>query len=400
MTMQVNCKHFPICGGCSSPQSDYQNSLKEKELLLHQLFSPIFPDKDILPVIPCIPTLRGRNKMEFSFYQTYDGEKSLGFITPTKPKKGVPITDCLMIHKDAMEILCLTRSWWEAHPELQAYYPPRNKGSLCTLTVRIGSPEHHLMVILTTSARKEYAVDPEIIDQWKHVLVNSSLPIASLIWEERFSEKNVPTHFRSRLLYGNAFITQKLTLPQDGNSATFSIYPRSFFQPQPLQNVRIIEVIKEFMQPQGQETLLDLYCGAGTIGIMLSAYVKKVIGVEIVPDAIASAKENILRNHKESCVEVYLENVQAFCKRQQDCPPPDIAIIDPPRCGMQSKTLKYLLRISPKKLIYVSCNPKVQFEECCHLIAAGYSIKKIQPLDQFPHSLHLENIILLERENS
>lgn len=400
MTTQVNCKHFPICGGCSSPQSDYQNSLKTKERLLHQLFSPIFSDKDILPVLSCVPPLRGRNKMEFSFYQTYEGEKSLGFITPTKPKKGIPITDCLMIHKDAMEILRLTRSWWEVYPELQAYYPPKNKGSLCTLTVRIGGPKHHLMVILTTSARKEYAVDKTIIEQWKCSLVNSSLPITSIIWEEKFSEVNTATYFLPHLLHGNAFITQKLTLPKDGNSATFYIYPRSFFQPQILQNERIIEIIKEFMQPQGNETLLDLYCGTGTIGIMLSTYVKKVIGIEIIPDSVASAKENIIINNKQSCVEVYLESAQTFCKRQQNYPPPDVAIIDPPRCGMQNKTLKYLLRIAPKKLIYVSCNPKVQFEECCRLIAGGYSIKKMQPVDQFPHSPHLENIILLEARDS
>lgn len=399
MATQVNCKHFPVCGGCSSPQSDYQNSLKVKEQLLHQLFAPIFPDKDILPIIPCEPLLRGRNKMEFSFYQTYDGEKSLGFITPTKPKKGIPITECLMIHKDAMDVLQLTRSWWEAYPELQAYYPPLNKGSLCTLTVRIGGPEHHLMVILTTSARKEYAVDRAIIEKWKYSLITSSLPITSIIWEEKFSEKNTPTYFLSHLLYGNAFITQKLTLPKDGNSATFHIYPRSFFQPQSLQNAKIIEVIKEFIKPQGQETILDLYCGAGTIGIMLSAYVKKVIGVEIVPDAIDSAKENIIVNDRKSRVEVYLEDVKTFCKRQQDKLPPDIAIIDPPRCGLQNKTLKYLLRIAPKKLVYVSCNPKIQFQECRYLIAEGYSIKKMQPIDQFPHSPHLENIILLERED-
>lgn len=400
ITMQVNCKHFPICGGCSSPQSDYQNSLKIKERLLHQLFSPIFSDKNILPVLPCVPTLGGRNKMEFSFHQTYEGEKSLGFITPTKPKKGIPITDCLMIHKDAMEILRLTRSWWKAYPELQAYYPPKNKGSLCTLTIRIGGPEHHLMTILTTSARKECSVDRAIIEQWKCSLVNSSLPITSIIWEEKCSEVNTPTYFRSHLLHGNAFITQKLTLPKDKNSATFYIHPRSFFQPQIQQNEKIIEVIKEFIQPQGDETLVDLYCGTGTIGIMLSTYVKKVIGIEIIPDSVASAKENIIMNNKQSRVEVYLENVQTFCKRQQDCPPPDVVIIDPPRCGMQNKTLKYLLRIAPKKLIYVSCNPKVQFEECCRLIAEGYSIKKMQPIDQFPHSPHLENIILLEAKDS
>ncbi|SGA33446.1 RNA methyltransferase [Chlamydia abortus] len=131
---------------------------------------------------------------------------------------------------------------------------------------------------------------------------------------------------------------------------------------------------------------------------MLSQYVKKVIGVEIVPDAIDSAKENILINKKEHLMEVHLEDVKTFCKRYQDHPSPDVAIIDPPRCGIQNKVLKYLIRIAPRKIIYISCNPKIQFVECYSLIAAGYRMKKVQPLDQFPHSPHLENIILLERE--
>ncbi|WP_348663235.1 23S rRNA (uracil(1939)-C(5))-methyltransferase RlmD [Chlamydia vaughanii] len=397
MATITNCKHLGICGGCSSPQSAYADSLKVKEQLLHDLFSPIFPASDILPVIPCDPLLRGRNKMEFSFYQTYEGEKSLGFISPSKPKKGIPITECLMIHEHAMDLLTITREWWENHPELMAYYPPFNKGSLCTLTVRIGGPEHHLMVILTTSARPEYAVNKSLIEEWKQALIKSSLPIASILWEEKVSERNTPTYFRSHLLYGDPFIKQTLTLPKDGNSATFYVRPRSFFQPQSLQGAKIIEIAKEFIDPQGNETLLDLYCGAGTIGIMLSSYVKRVIGVEIVPDAIESAKENILINKKEDFIEVHLEDVKTFCKRHQDSAPPDIVIIDPPRCGIQNKVLKYLLRIAPKKIIYISCNPKVQFEECCSLISEGYRIKKVQPLDQFPHSPHLENIILLER---
>ncbi|SGA11791.1 RNA methyltransferase [Chlamydia abortus] len=393
-----NCKHLGICGGCSSPYSAYADSLKAKERILHELFAPIFPASDILPIIPCDPLLQGRNKMEFSFFQTKEGEKSLGFITPTKPKQGIPITECLMIHEHAMDILEITRTWWDRHPEITAYYPPFNKGSLCTLTVRIGSPEHTLMVILTTSAREEYAVDKKIIEEWKTLLLDSDLPIVSIVWEERVSAKNVPTYFRSNLLYGEAFIQQKFVLPKDGNSAVFHVRPRSFFQPQTLQGAKIIEVAKEFMDPQGSETLLDLYCGAGTIGIMLSQYVKKVIGVEIVPDAIDSAKENILINKKEHLMEVHLEDVKTFCKRYQDHPSPDVAIIDPPRCGIQNKVLKYLIRIAPRKIIYISCNPKIQFVECYSLIAAGYRMKKVQPLDQFPHSPHLENIILLERE--
>lgn len=397
MSMLLDCQHLSDCGGCSSPQTRYHDSLKIKDTHLRDLFSPLFPRDAILPVIPCSPLLYGRNKMEFSFYQTREGEKTLGFITPSKPRQGITITNCLMIHEDAMHLLERTRTWWNQHPELMAYYPPFNKGSLCTLTVRIGSPTHHIMVILTTSARKEYAVSPLLIEEWKSSLLQSGLPISSIVWEEKVCEKTIPTYFHTHLLHGDPFITQQLTLPKDGRSATFRVYARSFFQPQLLQNARIIETAKEFIDPNGSEVLLDLYCGSGTIGIMLSSYVKKVIGVEIIPDAVASARENILLNNKEHLVEVHLASVKTFCKDLQETP--EIAIIDPPRCGMQNKALKYLLRIFPQKILYISCNPKVQFEECCVLIEAGYCIKKMQPLDQFPHSPHLENIILLERKN-
>ncbi|EPP34825.1 23S rRNA (uracil-5-)-methyltransferase RumA [Chlamydia ibidis] len=392
-----NCRHLNSCGGCSFAQTDYSCSLKAKEAILHNLFSPLIVKDLIFPVIPCEPILRGRNKIEFSFFQTVNGEKSLGFISPDKPKRGIPISECLMIHEGAIEILNLTRSWWDKHPELMAYYPPLNKGTLCTLTVRLGSDNKQFMAILTTSARPEYAISSNAIESWKTTLLSSHLPITSIFWEEKIIQKGVPTRFECHLLHGAPYITQTLTFPKDQkNSNTFQIRPKSFFQPQHVQAARIMEITKEFIEPTGEETLLDLYCGTGTIGIMLSPYVKKVIGVEIVPDAIDSAKQNIALNHKNN-IEVFLEDVKTFCKRNETSTPPDVIVIDPPRCGIQAKVLKYILRISPKKLIYISCNPKTQFEECCLFVENGYSIKKMQPIDQFPHTSHLENIILLER---
>nr|CRI43020.1 Uncharacterized RNA methyltransferase CPn_0885/CP_0981/CPj0885/CpB0914 [Chlamydia pneumoniae] len=398
MSTMQNCPHFGVCGGCSFPQSNYSDSLKKKEELLHQLFAPLVPSDMIAPIIPCSPSLRGRNKMEFSFFQTYEGEKSLGFISSTKPKKGIPVTTCLLIHEQTMDILKLTREWWDKHPELMAYFPPKNKGSLCTLTVRTGSPQQNFMVILTTSGTPEYRVNEACIDEWKEILLSSSLNIASIYWEEKVAARGISTYYETKLLYGAPSIQQKLSLPSDDNSASFSLRPRSFFQPQITQAAKIIETTKEFINPEGSETLLDLYCGAGTIGIMLSPYVKNVIGVEIIPDAVASAQENIKANNKEDCVEVYLEDAKAFCKRNENCKAPDVIVIDPPRCGMQSKVLKYILRIGSPKIVYISCNPKTQFQECADLISGGYRIKKMQPIDQFPYSTHLENIILLERE--
>jgi 23S rRNA (uracil-5-)-methyltransferase RumA len=388
-----NCKHFGICGGCSSPQTEYELSLKAKELALHNLFSPLIPSQKILPVIPCSPILRGRNKMEFSFYQTVDGEKTLGFISPSKPKKGIPITECLMIDERAIDILNYTRSWWATHPELSAYYPPLNKGSLCTLTVRIGNVSNDFMIILTTSGREEFAVPLSVIQEWQKTLLDSGLPITSIFWEEKLSARNSPTTFRTTHLYGEQFLKQQLSI--EGRSNIFHVRPRSFFQPQSRQAEKIIQTIKDFISPTGEETLLDLYCGAGTIGISLSPYVKKIIGVELVPDAVASAQENIQLNSAN--MEVFLEDAKQFCRRNEHLPPLDIVVIDPPRCGMQNKALKYLLRMSPKKIIYVSCNPLTQISECSILVEHGYQLQRMQPIDQFPHTHHLENIVLLER---
>lgn len=334
--------------------------------------------------------------MEFSFYQTVDGEKTLGFISPSKPKKGISITECLMIDERAMDILQLTRAWWAAHPGLSAYYPPLNKGSLCTLTVRIGNISKDFMIILTTSGREEFAVPQQVIEEWQQSLLDSGLPITSIFWEEKLSARNCPTTFRTTHLYGKHFLKQQLSI--EGHTSLFHIRPRSFFQPQSCQAEKIIQTIKEFIDPSGEETLLDLYCGAGTIGILLSPYVKKVIGVEIIPDAVASAHENIQLNSVN--MEVFLEDAKQFCKRNENLPSPDIVVIDPPRCGMQNKALKYLLRMVPQKIIYVSCNPFTQFNECSILVDQGYQLQRMQPIDQFPHTSHLENVVLLERRDS
>lgn len=393
-----DCRHFGVCGGCSSPQTRYALSLKEKEQFLHELFAPLISSEQISPVIPCEPQIYGRNKMEFSFFQTCEGEKTLGFITPTKPRQGVSITHCLAMDPLAMEIVQISREWWANHPELMAYYPPQNKGSLCTLTVRKGNVNNDFMIIFTTSGREEYLVPRAAIEEWKSDLLKSSIPINSIYWEEKVSEKKVPTYFRSYLIYGEPYIKQRLVLPDDGSEGIFHVRPKSFFQPQHAQAARIIDAAKKLMAPTGDEVLLDLYCGAGTIGIMLSPYVKKVIGVEIVPEAIESAKENIIINGREGSVEVFLEDAKSFCQRQEGTSP-DILIIDPPRCGLQSKVLKYVCRLAPKKIIYISCNPKTQLEECLHLVASGYEVKGMQPIDQFPHTPHLENVISLERSS-
>lgn len=397
--LQRNCKHLGVCGGCSSPQIAYRASLQEKEATLRERFAPITEACEIFPVIPSPSPFRGRNKMEFSFYQTYEGERSLGFITQQRPKRGLPITECLMIDPRVMDILNITRAWWDLHPDILAYYPPLNKGSLCTLTVRIGNTNHDFMVVLTVSGANNYSLDKGLIYQWAECLQQSQLPITSIFLEERIAQRSTPTQFIQHLIYGQPFIQQTLSLPEDQNSSVFHVGPKSFFQPQIAQAVKIIETVKKFINPKGDEILLDLYCGAGTLGIMLAPYVKKVVGVEIVQEAVEKAHQNIQMNNKTN-VEIYASDVKTFCQQHMQNMTPDIVIVDPPRCGMQNKVLKYLLKMSPKRIIYVSCNPASQFEECSQLIQQGYSLKKMQPIDQFPHTQHIENVVLLEKNNN
>ena len=176
---------------------------------------------------------------------------------------------------------------------------------------------------------------------------------------------------------------------------SFKVGPKSFFQTNTAQAERLYQTVRSFAELKGTETVYDLYCGTGSIGIFLSDQVKKLVGIELIPEAIADAKENALLNQVDHAA-FFAGDVTTICNDAffETHGRPDLVISDPPRAGMSEKLVNKLLEIAAEKIIYVSCNPATQARDL-HLLSEKYHISAVQPVDMFPHTLHIENVTAL-----
>lgn len=375
------CLHFGICGGCQFQNLSYETQLKNKEQQILDLFSPFASKK--LPIIGLEDPWHYRNKMEFSFSQNKKGEKFLGFFQKGKPRVENLMMCSISPHWfiDALE---KAREFW-GQSNLEAYFPPKNSGSLMNLTLRNGVYTDQKMAVLTISG--ESAFTNEHIQQFKHSL--ASLDLDSLILRKRHIAKGKATVFEETVLQGNAHIYEKATVLK--KTLTFKIKAASFFQPNTLGAEKVYTKALEMAEIHSEDVVLDLYCGIGPIGMFASSYSKKVYGIEIVDEAINDAKDNLKLNQIDS-----MEVIHADVNHLKTLPFATIIFVDPPRSGLSSQALNLILSIKPKKIIYISCNPLTQYRDILELLNQGYLIKQIQPIDQFPHTKHLENIIALE----
>ena len=197
------------------------------------------------------------------------------------------------------------------------------------------------------------------------------------------------------MLYGEDFITEKL------GKYKFKISPDSFFQTNSKQAKKLYDIIKKEADLSGSEIIYDFYCGTGTISIFVAKNAKKVYGFEIVESAIKDANKNALKN-KVNNTEFYCGDLSKMLKNYNNIigkNPCDVLILDPPRAGVHPKTLKEILKINPKKIIYVSCNPTTQARDVREFINSNYIMGKVQPIDMFPHTHHIECVITLDKKN-
>ena len=357
--VEARCRHFGSCGGCTAQTIPYDQQLERKEEMIRQLF----PDQPIERIIGCEDEWQWRNKMEFSFSQAKSGERFLGLMMRGKRGRVVTLEECQITQPWFVETLQRVYDWWE-QSGLDAYFPPGDRGLLRTLMLREGVNTGQKMAVLTIANDGSALGFAEAIGDFD-----------SVILRRQFTQKGVPTRFEEEVLRGNPYIEESL------GEYRFRIRPSTFFQPNSVQAEVLYNKIAELVEG---ETLLDLYCGTGSIGILCSKLVKRVIGLEIVP----GAQENIDLNG--------IDNMEV---RVGDCekepfPEADIVIVDPPRAGLGPKAIQKLLEGGFKKIVYVSCNPKSQARDIAKL--EGYHLSWMQPLDQFPQTPHVENIALLE----
>jgi 23S rRNA (uracil1939-C5)-methyltransferase len=389
-----HCSHCHICGGCRWQEMEYSHQLKFKEKIIAKEFLGLLQNVKVFPIIPSDDPYHYRNKMEFSFSENGAKTKFLGLMIAAANRYVFNVEKCHLASFWFSDVLNAVRSFWEKS-SIKAYNHNCDEGSLRTLTIREGKNTNEKMVFLTVSGNSLFALSKSEINGFVDV-VKEIVPQASIflrIWQ---IAKKEPTQFFDMHLFGKDHIKEKMTI--FGKELFFKISPSSFFQPNTFQAQKLYSKALELSNVSNGDTVFDLYCGTGTLGMVFASHVKKVYGIELNADAVIDAEENLKLNgiqnfhlHKGDVGKV----LTALIAQKIN---PDLIIVDPPRAGLDALALENIKSLRPKKFLYVSCNPKTQSENIKDLIQAGYILKVIQPVDQFPHTIHIENIALLELE--
>jgi 23S rRNA (uracil1939-C5)-methyltransferase len=398
------CVHFGHCGGCRWQQISYEDQLKQKEAWIHRYLEPyLHADVTWYPMIPCLPPWQYRNKMELTFSSDKSGQHYLGLILYGTRGHVFQMKECHLASSWMIEAVQTVSEWW-AKSGVEAYYSGKDKGSLRTLTLREGKRTGDRMIMLTVSGNPEYALKKEHLHNFVSAVRNAIEPTLT---EQKLSiflriqqiAKGKQTQFYEMLLYGPDHIREILhieTLEGISNSLQFRISPSAFFQPNTQQAEQLYSRALQLTQISKNAIVYDLYCGTGTLGICLANHVKEVVGIELSPESALDARENVKHNDLSN-VSIHTGDVgrllPTLLKDQKLRP--DIVLVDPPRSGLDARAIQHLLDIKAPQLIYISCNPSTQATNLEGLIKGGYRLRAVQPVDQFPQTIHVENIVVL-----
>jgi 23S rRNA (uracil1939-C5)-methyltransferase len=402
LRVQPRCPHVPHCGGCTWQQMDYSFQLEEKERRVKAAFAELIDahTPECNPIIPCDEPWGYRNKMEFSFSQNRAGERFLGLVLAGSKGHVLNLKECHLVSDWFMPLLKHVRVWWEESG--LAAYGMNDTGTLRTLIVREGKRSGDKLVMLTVSGNPAFPLSKieltRFIDAVKASVRQEEWARLSIFLRVQQILKGSPTQFFEMHLHGPDHLLEKM---QIGNAPpkelVFKISPTSFFQPNTFQAEKLYsEALKMVSFPK--KHVLDLYAGTATLGIAMAIQAEKVTAIEINPHACFDAESNKELNH--------LSNLEILCgdvgkkleeiRKRPDFVPPDLIVVDPPRTGLDSVALDQLKSLRPKEILYVSCNYETQAANVQEICKAGYRLAKMQPLDQFPHTPHIENICLLD----
>ena len=376
--MQKLCNHLSECGGCTFQQMPYEEQLQQKQAAIEALF-PMAKT-----IVPCQNPWRYRNKMEFSFSQNKAGDKYLGLIMRSSRGKVFNLHECLLAPSWMAETLQRVKAWWD-QTEIPAFHFHRGTGTLRTLTLREGRRTGDRLAMLTVSGDPKYALTRTQLNGFLKALDN---PQMSTFLRVQQCIPKTPTQFFEMHLCGPDHIRDELHL--QGRVLSFKISPSSFFQP----NTEQAEVLytKALEMTTSSSLVYDLYCGTATLGMAFALKAKKVVAIELNPYAVFDARINAEQNQIEN-ITIECGDVGKILATTSDTP--DLVIVDPPRPGLDSLALEQLKRLQPRQILYVSCNPATQAKNIAELV--DYQVVHVQPVDQFPHTKHIENIVLLSR---
>lgn len=392
------CIHFPECGGCTWQHLDYSAQLKEKETMVRNAFNEVLKKQHphFHPIIPAPSIWDYRNKMEFSFSQNKAQDKFLGLMK-SQTHHVLNTQRCHLSSEWTARVLEKARSFWDKSG-LRAYHPYADEGHLRTLTVRESKRSHSKLIMLTVSGNPAFALNKQQIqlfrESMKATVPEEQWPHLSVFLRIQQAIKGQETQFYEMHLAGPDHLTEQLQI-DTGNgmkTLTFKISPTSFFQPNPLQAELLFSKAIQFLKDLEQATVLDLYCGTATLSLAVALKAKKVIGIELNPHAVFDAQWNQECNQIKNFDIKQGDVGQILSSLKEKV---DVVLLDPPRAGLDELALQHILALAPSQVLYVSCNPTTQAKNILDMVQAGYQLLEIQPIDQFPHTTHIENIALL-----
>lgn len=400
------CSHFGDCGGCRLQHLHYATQLAEKARQVEESLQHIggFTDLHIEPPLAAPELFFYRNKMEFSFSdlayvprERFDanGDNGTGLYLGLHAKgffnKVIDVAQCHLLTPIANNILAAVRQFALASG-LPVYSSKSHSGFWRFLVMRHAKHTDQLMVNLVT-----YEYDEKIAVTFKELMLSTFPQITSLLLSTTRSVAGVAFSEHEHVLHGPSTIREHL------GPLRFDISSNSFFQTNTLQAERLYDVVADWAQIQPHERVYDLYCGAGTISLYVSQKAREVIGFESVAAAVADAQRNALLNKVDHCRFVLGDLRDQLNQTEETIAAygrPDVMIIDPPRSGMHPKTVQAVLRLQPKRIVHVSCNPASLARDLQMLCASAYSLIRVKAVDMFPHTSHIEVVAELHLNES
>lgn len=412
MEITAPCPYFGVCGGCKWQHMPYDKQLEFKEGFITESISKIGKVRDEherLPMVPSPLEYKYRNKIELSFgvesfvaqsafHEMKQSEERieretngryLGYHGSGSFSKIVDIDACLL-GSDMMNDILKTVKDFVFKKKLSAYNPHTHEGLLRHVVVREGSHTGELLINLITNETEDYTAEffEPMVDALL-MLERDNYKFESILWTKNPSISDVARGTDIQVLHGREYIFEKV------GDYLFKISPYSFFQTNTKGAEKLYDVVEQFAQLEGGEVVLDLYSGTGTIGMYLAKKAKKVFSLEIDTEAVADAKVNATMNN--------IMNIEFLSGKVEEAgfslvfERPDVIVIDPPRAGMHPKALAMFPKFGARRIVYVSCNPTTLARDL-EFLSRWYKVEKIQGVDMFPQTYHVETVVLLTRK--
>ena len=421
LRVDPRCAYFGTCGGCKWQSVGYATQLQFKQQHVVDAFERIggFTDLPMLPIIGAEEIYFYRNKMEYSFSDKqwldeashseqvqrtktpvddgmlrsaqHDSNKSeifLGLHVPQRYDKVLDITECHLQSQVSNRILNATRAF-ARESKLPVYDSDSNAGYFRFLVIRQSTRTDEVMVNLVTFEDK-----PDVMTQYTRALQSVVPEVTTIVNTVNAKKAQIAFGEVEKTYFGDGVIHERL------GTHVFTISASSFFQTNTAQAERLYGVATSFADVKRSEVVWDLYSGTGSIALFLSDSAKEVVGIESVESAVRDAKRNATANGVQNCQFILGDLKDRLTKDagwMASHAKPDVMIIDPPRSGMHQQVVEEILNLAPGRIVYVSCNPTTQARDVKLLCASNYKLVKLQPVDMFPHTYHIENVALLHR---